>query len=343
MAVTASDVKDLRERTGAAMMDCKAALEEAGGDSTRRSSSCGSRARPRRPSARASATSEGAVGSYIHAGGKVGVLVEVQCETDFVARNGRLPGVRPRGRDPHRRDRAAVRLGSRRSPRTRSRVRAPGLRGEGPRGGQARQRRRKDRRGPAQEVGVGRGAARAGARARRTATRARRSSRSAPSSPRRRARTSASRGSPASQSARSSHAPDRIGLPPMADPVFARVLLKISGEALMGRLEYGTDPERVNAIAEQVHDVLPARRRGRDGRRRRQHLPRAAGRRRGHGPRDRRLHGDARDRPQRAHPPGRARARRHLHAGACRRSRSPRWPSRTSAAARCATSKRAGR
>jgi uridylate kinase len=41
----------------------------------------------------------------------------------------------------------------------------------------------------------------------------------------------------------------------MADPVFARVLLKISGEALMGRLEYGTDPERVNAIAEQVHAV----------------------------------------------------------------------------------------
>jgi uridylate kinase len=41
----------------------------------------------------------------------------------------------------------------------------------------------------------------------------------------------------------------------MADPVFARVLLKISGEALMGRLEYGTDPERVNAIAEQVHSV----------------------------------------------------------------------------------------
>ncbi len=41
----------------------------------------------------------------------------------------------------------------------------------------------------------------------------------------------------------------------MADPVFARVLLKISGEALMGRLDYGTDPERVNAIAKQVHDV----------------------------------------------------------------------------------------
>jgi uridylate kinase len=41
----------------------------------------------------------------------------------------------------------------------------------------------------------------------------------------------------------------------MADPVFARVLLKISGEALMGRLDYGTDPERVNAIAEQVHSV----------------------------------------------------------------------------------------
>jgi uridylate kinase len=45
----------------------------------------------------------------------------------------------------------------------------------------------------------------------------------------------------------------------MADPVFARVLLKISGEALMGRLDYGTDPERVNAIAEQVHAVRERR------------------------------------------------------------------------------------
>ena len=126
-----------------------------------------------------------------------------------------------------------------------------------------------------------------------------------------------------------------------ADPVFKRVLLKISGEALMGPLDYGTDPERVEQIAARS-TRSPAGGGDRGGRRRRQHLSRARGRGEGHGPRDRRLHGHAGDGPQRAHAPGRAREASGPTRGCCRRSRSPRSPSPTSAAERCATSRRGG-
>ena len=86
MAITAKMVKELRERTGAGMMDCKKALQEAGGDldaavDVLRKSGAASAAKK---AGRIAA--EGTVFSYIHAGGKIGVLVEVNCETDFVAR-----------------------------------------------------------------------------------------------------------------------------------------------------------------------------------------------------------------------------------------------------------------
>ena len=87
MAVVAGDVKALRERTGAAMMDCKAALEEAGGDSEKAIEILRVKGQASAAKRSGRATSEGIVASYIHATGKVGVLVEVQCETDFVARN----------------------------------------------------------------------------------------------------------------------------------------------------------------------------------------------------------------------------------------------------------------
>ena len=87
MTVSASDVKALRDRTGAAMMDCKAALEEAGGDPEKALEVLRVRGQASAEKRSGRATSEGLVTSYIHAGGKVGVLVEVQCETDFVARN----------------------------------------------------------------------------------------------------------------------------------------------------------------------------------------------------------------------------------------------------------------
>jgi elongation factor Ts len=85
--ITASDVKALRERTGAAMMDCKAALAEADGDMDKAVEILRVKGQASAAKRSGRSTSEGIVASYIHANGKVGVLVEVQCETDFVARN----------------------------------------------------------------------------------------------------------------------------------------------------------------------------------------------------------------------------------------------------------------
>ena len=84
--ITASAVKSLREKTGAGMMECKNALTEANGSEEQAVEILRKRglASARKKEGRIAA--EGAVGSYIHMGGKVGVLVEVNCETDFVAR-----------------------------------------------------------------------------------------------------------------------------------------------------------------------------------------------------------------------------------------------------------------
>ena len=84
--ISAGDVKALRERTGAAMMDCKAALAEADGDMDQAVEVLRVKGQASAAKRSGRSTSEGQVASYIHAGGKVGVLVEVQCETDFVAR-----------------------------------------------------------------------------------------------------------------------------------------------------------------------------------------------------------------------------------------------------------------
>ncbi|MFP3940739.1 MAG: translation elongation factor Ts [Thermoanaerobaculia bacterium] len=86
MKITAEMVKDLRERTGAGMLDCKKALEEAGGDLDKAVEALRKRGLAAAAKKAGRVTAEGAVGSYIHAGGKIGVLVEVNCETDFVAR-----------------------------------------------------------------------------------------------------------------------------------------------------------------------------------------------------------------------------------------------------------------
>jgi elongation factor Ts len=85
--VGASEVKALRERTGAGMMDCKAALEEAGGDMDKAVEILRVKGQAQAAKRGGRAASEGIVASYVHAGGKIGVLVEVDCETDFVARN----------------------------------------------------------------------------------------------------------------------------------------------------------------------------------------------------------------------------------------------------------------
>jgi elongation factor Ts len=84
--ISATQVKDLRERTGAPMMDCKQALTEAKGDVEQAIVILRKRGAAVAQKKAARVTSEGSVASYIHAGGKIGVLVEVNCESDFVAR-----------------------------------------------------------------------------------------------------------------------------------------------------------------------------------------------------------------------------------------------------------------
>jgi elongation factor Ts len=85
-SVSAADVKALRDRTGAGILDCRAALEEAGGDPEKAIELLRVKGQASAAKRGERATGEGVVSSYIHATGKVGVLVEVQCETDFVAR-----------------------------------------------------------------------------------------------------------------------------------------------------------------------------------------------------------------------------------------------------------------
>jgi elongation factor Ts len=87
MQINAKDVKALRDRTGAGMMDCKAALQEASGDVDKAIEILRVKGQAQAAKRGARVASEGAVGSYIHSTGKIGVLVEVDCETDFVARN----------------------------------------------------------------------------------------------------------------------------------------------------------------------------------------------------------------------------------------------------------------
>ena len=84
--IKAAHVKELRERTGAGMMDCKAALQEAGGDLDKAIEILRVKGQASAAKRGERAASEGVVTSYIHAGNKIGVLVEVDCETDFVAR-----------------------------------------------------------------------------------------------------------------------------------------------------------------------------------------------------------------------------------------------------------------
>jgi len=84
--ITAAQVKELREKTNAPMMDCKQALTEAKGDMENAVIILRKKGVATAAKKAARVTSEGSVASYIHAGGKIGVLVEVNCESDFVAR-----------------------------------------------------------------------------------------------------------------------------------------------------------------------------------------------------------------------------------------------------------------
>jgi elongation factor Ts len=87
MDITADMVKDLRERTGIGMMECKSALAESQGDMDKAIEILRKRGHARAQAKACRAASQGIVGSYIHMNGRIGVLVEVNCESDFVARN----------------------------------------------------------------------------------------------------------------------------------------------------------------------------------------------------------------------------------------------------------------
>jgi elongation factor Ts len=86
MSISAAQVKELRERTGAGMMDCKKVLTEAGGDIDKAIELLRTKGMAKAAKKADRETAQGLVSSYIHPGGGVGVLVEVSCETDFVAR-----------------------------------------------------------------------------------------------------------------------------------------------------------------------------------------------------------------------------------------------------------------
>jgi len=87
MEISADLVKELRQRTGIGMMECKAALQEAGGDIEKAIEVLRKKGYARAKDKADRTASEGLVGSYIHTNGRIGVLVEVNCESDFVARN----------------------------------------------------------------------------------------------------------------------------------------------------------------------------------------------------------------------------------------------------------------
>lgn len=87
MSITAAQVNELRKVTGAGLMDCKKALTETGGDQEKAVDYLRKKGLAAASKKAGRVATEGLVGSYIHAGGKIGVLVEVNCETDFVAKN----------------------------------------------------------------------------------------------------------------------------------------------------------------------------------------------------------------------------------------------------------------
>jgi elongation factor Ts len=87
MTISAGLVKELRERTGIGMMECKKALEESNGDIENAITVLRKKGHARAKDKMGRQAKEGSIGSYIHLNGKIGVLVEVNCESDFVARN----------------------------------------------------------------------------------------------------------------------------------------------------------------------------------------------------------------------------------------------------------------
>src|SRR5258706_16340217 len=93
MEVSANTVKELREKTGAGMMDCKKALAETGGDMDKAIDYLRQKGLAAAGKKADRTAGDGAVGAYVHPGGKIGGLVEINCETDFVARTPEFQGL----------------------------------------------------------------------------------------------------------------------------------------------------------------------------------------------------------------------------------------------------------
>lgn len=93
MEITADKVKELREKTGIGMMECKSALAECGGDMDKAIEILRKKGHARAEAKASRAANQGLVGSYIHMNGRIGVLVELNCESDFVGRNQEFQGL----------------------------------------------------------------------------------------------------------------------------------------------------------------------------------------------------------------------------------------------------------
>ena len=117
MAISAELVKKLRDLTGAGFMECKAALTEANGDLEAAMTLLRKRGLASAAKKAGRTTSQGSIGSYIHMGGKIGVLVEVNCESDFVARTDQFARAGERDRDAHRGRGSQIRPARRRARR----------------------------------------------------------------------------------------------------------------------------------------------------------------------------------------------------------------------------------
>ena len=148
-------VKKLRDATGAGMMECKAALTEANGDIEEATTILRKRGLAQATKKAGRSTNEGLIGSYIHMGGKIGVLVEVNCESDFVARTDDFQDLAQGDRDAHRRRQPAVRAPRGRA-RRRARARARHLPRPDGRPEQAGAGDRQDRRGQARTASTSR-------------------------------------------------------------------------------------------------------------------------------------------------------------------------------------------
>ena len=253
--IKAADVKALRERTGAAMMDCKSALTEADGDMDKAIELLRVKGQASAAKRCGRSTSEGIVTSYVHATGKIGALVEIQCETDFVARNDdfkafaadvalHIAAAAPRyvsaedvPADEEASERAVF------EQKAAEEGKPENVRERIVEGQLAKWRK---------EIALLEQVARQRRQARRqddrTAPRGSRlqDRREHPNRPFRPLRGRGGVTAPA---------PATMGSAEGSDRVFDRIMLKLSGEALMGDLDYGTDHDRVQRIAGQVTHV----------------------------------------------------------------------------------------